>query len=109
MRGHRPPPFTISPFMKDTKLAKGLHCEVKQDQLFDVALEGTSVRVYYMTISYHYKFPRALESKFKQKEEPGLAKYLLLYLDVPDKNSQFVEIQKLALQYGYNLLFADTV
>lgn len=62
-----------------------------------------------MTTSYHYKYPRALDSKFRQQTEGAYAKYLLFYLDVEDKNHQFVEVQKLALQHGYNLLPADSV
>ena len=94
--------------MRDTKLVKGIHCEVRE-QVFDIAIEDTPVRAFYMTMSYHYKFPRALESKFKQQTEGNFAKFVLLYLDVEDKNRQFVEVQKLALVYGYNLLPADSV
>jgi len=108
MRAGRPPAYSISPFMRDTKLVKGIHCEVRE-QVFDIAIEDTPVRAFYMTMSYHYKFPRALESKFKQQTEGNFAKFVLLYLDVEDKNRQFVEVQKLALVYGYNLLPADSV
>lgn len=109
MRANRPPVYQISPFMKDTKLVKGLHCEVKPEQVFDVAIDGTPVRVFYITMSYHYKYPRALDSKFRQPTEGAYAKYVLFYLDLEDKNRQFVEVQKLALQFGYNLLPADSV
>jgi hypothetical protein len=43
-----------------------------------------------MTMSYHYKYPRALDSKLKQPTESSSAMYVLLFLDIEDKNKQFV-------------------
>lgn len=101
--------YTISSRMKGTSLFSHIRHEVRPEQKHDVEIVGTSVKILYTTLGYHYKNPRSLEVTMKELKIIGGALYLLLFLDRPDSNRQIVEIQKTALDYSYNLLWADSV
>ena len=71
-------------------------------------IEGGIAAIQVVPLSYHERFPRALEVKLQQLQsvKDDYHRYILLMIDTEDKQQQVLYVQKLALKFGYKLMVA---
>lgn len=66
------------------------------------------VAIQFVPLSYHEKFPRAVEMKLQELEQvkTDFHRYVLLMIDIVDTKDQVLHIQKLCLKFGYRMMVA---